>query len=580
MPRDSGTGTIGRRHAVLIGMSAYPRAPELLPLKCPPRDVAALKRVFSDSEPCRFDEVTAVVDVELQQVRETIHAAFKKAEPEDLLLFYFSGHGKPRQAGNELYLCTRSTTIELLEATAFGLEELNQVISSNRVARVVIVLDCCFSGLAHAAIKSDLESLLKTSLGGGRGKYLLTSSNRLETTIENEREECSPFTKWLVEGLETWAADLNHDDIITVQELFQYAENGLKDDSPAQHPCCWGFDVSGGDFVLARRRSGQRTAAPASEPVHLEYFDAVRARWHQGKIIPFIGAGTYTGSVLNHFALSSSLARGTGLKVGTQESLAATAEYVERFREGQRPDEERGRRELRDAFSEVLRQQTQDVNPPTTHELICGLTPPWLVVSATYDMVLEDRLAAKGVPHVIVSHILRSRDSKNNGKILLVRRGPNPSAEVCLADALPLEVDERTHELTDCVIYKILGSPFLDELADPELSLDTLVLTEADHTTFLGLLEHQYTQVPTCFTLPFKQRDLLYLGYSLDLWHYRLLVQLKVFHGASFAVRQPTSQMEALCWDRLGADVIHSDPEEFSKMMLATRVGTSNAART
>ncbi|MGH7677830.1 MAG: hypothetical protein ACRENU_05135, partial [Gemmatimonadaceae bacterium] len=58
----------------------------------------------------------------------------------------------------------------------------------------------------------------------------------------------------------------------------------------------------------------------------------------------------------------------------------------------------------------------------------------------------------------------------------------------------------------------------------------------------------------------------LFLGYSLDLWNYRLA--LRVFGRwrprlkLGYAVREPRSQMETIYWTRLGCNMIPADPEQ------------------
>ncbi len=566
MPRQSGSGAPGRRRAVLIGTGNYDQSPELLSLRAPRKDVEALSRVLTQRDECRFDEVTSVIDGEVQKVRVAVNEVFRDAERDDLVLIYYSGHGKLNPDG-QLHLCARDTRTDLLPATSYSLRDLRQLIDSHSaVARVIIVLDCCFSGAAREAfMKGDIPSFLRANLGPGKGKYILTSSTEVETSVERKQDEYSLFTKWLVDGLESERADLNGDHVITVEELFQYAKQHVEEEVGGQHPESYGFETSPGDIILYRskRAAPGATSAPLA-PLQLDWFQAVRAQMDQGKIIPFVGSGTYTNDVLSPFALSSSLAQGVGLKLASQESLAVTAEYFERFYQGPHMDAERARSELLDEFRRCLSKQTQDLSPPKTHELMHRMKRPWFIVSTTYDLVLEDSLAKSGVPLVIVAHILRSRDHVHDGKVLVVRHGTAPSAKICLADELVL------NEATDCVVYKILGSPFLHDLTDPADGLDTVVLSESDYLTFLGRLDNQHTRVPTSFSLPFRKRKLLFLGYSLDIWHYRLVLQLPVFHGVSFAVRQPTSQMEELFWARLGAGLIHSDPEEFAKTMLAS----------
>lgn len=180
-------------------------------------------------------------------------------------------------------------------------------------------------------------------------------------------------------------------------------------------------------------------------------------------------------------------------------------------------------------------------------------------MSATCDLVLEDRLRKEGKAPLIISHILHSHDGEHDGKILLIR--PDQSREIWMANEVDLGDAER-------IIYKPLGSPLLDP------RLDTFVVTETDHVTFLGRLENQATKVPNALIHRLKHQTLLFLGYPLDVWHYRLVIQVFQMLGipdsksSILSVRMPASEMEKLAWRRLGAELIQMDPNEFATRVL------------
>jgi len=75
--------------------------------------------------------------------------------------------------------------------------------------------------------------------------------------------------------------------------------------------------------------------------------------------------------------------------------------------------------------------------------------------------------------------------------------------------------------------------------------------------------------VPDAVRRLFRDRTLLFLGYNLDVWHYRLVA--RVFGkapGKAYAVRQPTSAIEWRFWRALGVDVMPTDPETFAATLL------------
>jgi hypothetical protein len=206
---------------------------------------------------------------------------------------------------------------------------------------------------------------------------------------------------------------------------------------------------------------------------------------------------------------------------------------------------------------------------PPFYEMLLKVARPPLIVSSTCDMVLEDYLTANGKDYILVCHIVRSRGNENDGKIL-VFDGENQ--EICVADKISLPKDKY-------IIYKPLGSPLLHDRLKADLrdlEIDTVVITESDHLLLLGRLEHELTQIPTAFHRPLQSRPLLFAGYGLDAWHYRLVMQVfQLVHAQGSrptptVVREPASPMEEMSWRRLGADVLRMPLDEFAQRVLAS----------
>jgi hypothetical protein len=295
----------------------------------------------------------------------------------------------------------------------------------------------------------------------------------------------------------------------------------------------------------------QRDEADRGRLSSLDYFNSAQDGIIEGTAIPFVGAGVFGGGPLGSQMLAEALSN------GTETSLATAAEYLERYLGS------------RERFLQHLRRvlDTQTLNAPDSrvHEMLLAARRPPLIVSASFDVSLERCLKAAAKPHVSISHIVRSFDRKHDGRILVLRPGEKP--QICVADKVELRKDEY-------VIYKPLGSPFLHDELDPDDEIDTVVVTETDHLTFLGRLENQHTQIPAAFSRPFQRRPLLFLGYALDVWHYRLLTQVfqavgaRGAQAATLAVRKPASPMEELAWQRLGASLIPMESQEFAPRVL------------
>lgn len=71
---------------------------------------------------------------------------------------------------------------------------------------------------------------------GGKGRAILTSSSPIEYSFESDNNDLSIYTKYLVEGIETGAADKDGDQLISVNELHEYASERVKEAAPAMTP--------------------------------------------------------------------------------------------------------------------------------------------------------------------------------------------------------------------------------------------------------------------------------------------------------------------------------------------------------
>ncbi len=134
--------------ALLIGVSEYP--PGLNPLPVAVRDVEAMRRVLINPEKGGFadGDVTVLKNPQPDAMRYAIYNLFANRQKDDLLLFYFSGHGIKDDRG-KLYLSSSSTTKQngrLVNPSAVAASYLHETMDDSRSKRQVIILDCNFSG--------------------------------------------------------------------------------------------------------------------------------------------------------------------------------------------------------------------------------------------------------------------------------------------------------------------------------------------------------------------------------------------------------------------------------------------------
>jgi membrane-associated phospholipid phosphatase len=238
------------RRALVIGSSTFAADADLPQLRCPPADVAGVTRVLNSPDHGGFDEVVSALNRPYYEVQRALFKLLNTATKEDLVLIYYSGHGKLSRSG-VLYLTAADSRSEELEATAVSSRVLREYIELSRCRRVVVLLDCCYAGAAGGEFKGGSLQDQLAQIGTGTGTYLITAANPIQLAQEREGDEYSLFTKYLLNGIESGAADANRDGWIDADELYDYVKTHVVTEGAAQSPTKWDFDVQG-EILIAR----------------------------------------------------------------------------------------------------------------------------------------------------------------------------------------------------------------------------------------------------------------------------------------------------------------------------------------
>lgn len=224
------------KYALLIGVSEYGNG--LQPLPAAPNDVAALKKVLEDSKMAGFDEVKDIINPTHAKMAREIELWFQSREPEDLVLLFFSGHGV-KDDSRELYFASRDTEKvrdSLLISTATSARFVSERIRRCKARQLILILDCCFSGAFGDLVGRDGGEIDLQDQLGAEGRVVLTSTSAVDYSFEEKETDCSIYTRYLVEGIATGAADEDGDGFITVDELHRYAGRKVEEASPVMSP--------------------------------------------------------------------------------------------------------------------------------------------------------------------------------------------------------------------------------------------------------------------------------------------------------------------------------------------------------
>jgi hypothetical protein len=226
--------------ALLIGVSEY--EPGLNSLPAAVKDLDAMKEVLLHPDMGGFAESDVVLlkNPKRQEMEESIETLFANRHRDDLVLLFFSGHGIKDDTGR-LYLATNKTRKtsqgDLVRSSAVSANFVHENMSRSRSRRQVVILDSCFSGAFAEGLsaKDDGTVDIRTQLGG-EGRAILTSSSSTQYSFEQAGEELSLYTRFLIEGIKTGAADQDEDDVVSIDELHEYASRKVREVKPEAKP--------------------------------------------------------------------------------------------------------------------------------------------------------------------------------------------------------------------------------------------------------------------------------------------------------------------------------------------------------
>ncbi|MDZ8105416.1 MAG: SUMF1/EgtB/PvdO family nonheme iron enzyme [Nostoc sp. DedQUE12a] len=334
--------------ALLIGISEYDE-PTLAPLPNAVNDVEAMRQVLVNPEMGDFAaaDVTVLKNPQRQDMEDAIYNLYANCQKDDLVLFYFSGHGVVVESG-EFYFSTRRTRKErgkLIPTSAVVATNVHTWMNQSKSKRQVVILDCCFSGaFARGLTAKDSGTINLQQYLGGEGRAILTASTSTQYAFESESLDLSIYTHYLVEGIEKGAADIDGDGLISVDELHNYAKSKVQEASPAMTPEFYPFK-DGYRIFLAKS---------AKDDPRLKYRKEAekRAKLNQGN--------------LSVFALELLESKRIEWGLSDNEATAIREEVLQPYREYQRKRDRyeqaliRAVNEERYPFNEAIQQDLQD----------------------------------------------------------------------------------------------------------------------------------------------------------------------------------------------------------------------------
>jgi hypothetical protein len=254
-----------RKKALIIAVSEYDND---YPLKyCEKDGVEVYKLLSSPQLGYEIEKNNRLIGrVKSEEMKDAIVDFFQNEDvkPEDMLLFYYSGHGIPYQGVNTYptaYLSPSEIDPNLPIKRGFSFKDLMTVIEDSKAGKKVVILDCCFSGSFEigkgkindsiqliTSIKEDSEPLEQ-----GEGICILAASQRYQGAYFLEEQGHSIFTYYMLEGLKDNEESVDSNGNVTPYSLNRYISRKINslptEKRPRQKPLM--RSETSGEIVLA-----------------------------------------------------------------------------------------------------------------------------------------------------------------------------------------------------------------------------------------------------------------------------------------------------------------------------------------
>ncbi|MGZ8845179.1 MAG: caspase family protein [Pyrinomonadaceae bacterium] len=175
-----------------------------------------------------------------EQIRRAVSDVFWKTSASDVALFYFSGHGFV-DGYDDGYIAPFDFDTQEPFVCGANMTELKHVLSRSVNTTVILILDCCYSGIATVGEKSASDpraTYVAKVRDLGEGRIILASctpDQKSRETIKKSKEELThgTFTYHLLKALDGAASDeQGFISLATLQEYLGKQFRGKGDQTP------------------------------------------------------------------------------------------------------------------------------------------------------------------------------------------------------------------------------------------------------------------------------------------------------------------------------------------------------------
>jgi hypothetical protein len=227
---------------LIIGISHYDN-PDLYTLDFCKKDAEGIYELLKSIGYQIQDNHKLIGEVKYDVMKNAIKDFFtKNNESNDILLFYFSGHGIVEGTGRN-YLATSDIDPDEPYDKGYSFDDFNIMYNERTIAkRIVVILDCCYSGAAKVSKGNEEDEAnfgreaIATKIKTGEGKCILASSLSYQKSYAKKEQGHSIFTHYIIEGLKGDLDSVDNEGNVTPDSLGNYAYDQVTKIFPRQKP--------------------------------------------------------------------------------------------------------------------------------------------------------------------------------------------------------------------------------------------------------------------------------------------------------------------------------------------------------
>jgi uncharacterized caspase-like protein len=211
-------------YAVVVGVSEYRQSENNLTYAH--KDALDMYNLFTLQTAASNVKLLTNKEATGDNIIQVAKELFTKTNPEDIVIFFFSGHG--------------NTGCFYAHDKILSFKSLQEIFKKTKAKRKIIFADACFSGTFRTSGQSSNEN---ANSDVGENILLFLSSRSNQTSAESKKIKNGAFTYFLIAGLKG-GADVNKDRYVTAKELFTFVNPKVKSYTKGgQVPVMWGkFD--------------------------------------------------------------------------------------------------------------------------------------------------------------------------------------------------------------------------------------------------------------------------------------------------------------------------------------------------